>query len=232
MKKIILSLLALSLTLSACMRQAPEATEASTEPLVSVTEESKVIDPTANSAETIVTVPDETMDTQEESQAEPAEKERPRLDDVSDPVIYPQESPTVPQTSPTEEVPETEPVKPAETMPPVIPAPTQAPEPEVPAETVPEVTEAPKACQHQWIPIQNIPAEYENHSFVLCSCGARFSSSNEWSAHRDSFLNTENLASHTGYSSGSEKTEISPAMTVWQCSQCGATKTINSWDNP
>ena len=232
MKKIILSLLALSVTLSACMRQAPEATEASTEPVVSVTEESYATDPTEDCAETIVTVPDETIDAQDESQAESVEKKRPKLDDVSDQVIFPEEHPNVPQTSPTEEVPEKDPVKPVETTPPVIPAPTQAPELEVPAETVPDVTEAPKACQHQWIPIQNIPAEYENHSFVLCSCGARFGSSNEWSTHRDSFLNTENLASHTGYSSGSEKTEISPAMTVWQCSQCGATKTINSWDNP
>ena len=230
MKKIILSLLALSLTLSACTRQAPEVTEASTEPVVSVTEESNATDPTQNSDETIV--PAETDDGLEETHPKSVEREIPKSDAGSDQARFPQESPTVPQTAPTEEVPETEPVKPAETIPPVIPAPTQAPEPEVPAETVPDAAEAPKACQHQWIPIQNIPAEYENHSFVLCSCGARFSSSDEWSAHRDSFLNTDNLASHTGYSSGSEKTELSPAMTVWQCSQCGATKTINSWDNP
>ena len=227
MKKIILSLLALSLTLSACIRQAPEVTEASTEPMVSVTEESNATDPTQNSDETIV--PAETDDGPEKTHPKSVEREIPRSDAGSDQARFPQERPTAPQSVPHEEVPETEP---AETTPTEIPTPTQTPKPEIPAETVPDAAEAPKACEHQWIPIQNIPAEYENHSFVLCSCGARFGSSDEWSAHRDSFLNTDNLASHTGYSSGSEKTELSPAMTVWQCSQCGATKTINSWDNP
>ena len=82
---------------------------------------------------------------------------------------------------------------------------------------------APAQCQHQWNGIQNIPAEYEEHYYVVCSCGARFSDSAAWRAHCDS-ISGEDLLNHTGYSSGSDSTKISPAKVLDQCAICGATR--------
>ncbi len=81
----------------------------------------------------------------------------------------------------------------------------------------------PAQCQHQWNGIQNIPAEYEEHYYVVCSCGARFSDSAAWRSHCDSFSG-ENLLNHTGYSSGSDRIKISPAKVLDQCALCGATR--------
>ena len=128
--------------------------------------------------------------------------------------------------------PQTIPREPAVTLPPQTEPPAVAPTPD-PAPTEAESTPtAPAVCQHQWVPIQNFPAEYEYSYYVVCSCGESFSDTAAWAAHRDSFLGTEDLASHTGYSSGSEKNLVTPAMTLWQCSQCGASKTIRSDSNP
>lgn len=90
---------------------------------------------------------------------------------------------------------------------------------------------APAQCQHQWNVIQNIPAEYAYHYYVVCACGAKFPDSASWIVHSDSYRGEE-LLNHTGYASGSDKTEVSPPMTTWQCASCGAGKTISSWDNP
>ncbi len=87
---------------------------------------------------------------------------------------------------------------------------------------------APTECTHgNWIATNNIPAEYEDHHYIACTCGAKFSSSAEWAAHRDSYLNTEELVNHTGYSSGSERVQTAPAKVVWQCTGCGIFKTTN-----
>ena len=135
---------------------------------------------------------------------------------------------TVP--SPTHEA--TIPQRPVETQ----PAQTEPPATEAATEPAHEQTETapatPAVCQHQWVPIQNIPAEYSYRYFVVCSCGAAFADADEWAAHRDGYLGTEDLVNHTGYASSSEKAETSPSMTVWQCSQCGVSKTINSLENP
>ncbi len=89
-----------------------------------------------------------------------------------------------------------------------------------PAEQLPET---PDQCQHHWNPIQNIPAEYEYHYYVVCSCGARFDTADQWSAHQNQYVGSDELLNHTGYSSGSDREKISPAKVMEQCSSCGAT---------
>lgn len=94
------------------------------------------------------------------------------------------------------------------------------------------VVPEPTQHQHTWTPIQNIPAEYVQHGYVVCSCGARFNDTTEWTAHRDTYLGSEDLGNHTGYSSGTDQVEVTPAQVMWQCSDCGSTKTLGAWDNP
>ena len=104
-----------------------------------------------------------------------------------------------------------------------------SPTPQKPAEK--PVPTQPTPCQHQWNVTGNTPAEYEYHNYVVCSCGARFSDAASWRAHSDSYSGDE-LLNHTGYASGSDKTEVAPPMTSWACANCGISKTISSWDNP
>ena len=103
----------------------------------------------------------------------------------------------------------------------------------IPAPTTDDnVIPSPTQHKHKWIPMQNISAEYEERGYVVCSCGARFKNAIEWASHRDTYLGSENIINHTGYSSGSEKIEIAPAQVVWQCSDCGISKTLGAWENP
>lgn len=131
------------------------------------------------------------------------------------------EIPTVPigQTEPAP----TEQTTPIETA----PIPSEEPEPTEQTEPAP-----PAVCQHSWVPIQNIPAQYETHHHVVCRCGAVFSDTTAWAAHRDGFLGSADLTQHTGYATGSSKTETAPAMVLWQCSRCKARKTISALENP
>ena len=123
------------------------------------------------------------------------------------------------QEEPTETIPQ-----PAETQPPSEqPLPQNPPEESAPTEPVP--------CLHQWTVIENIPAEYTYEHYVVCSCGERFSDAAAWKTHSESFSG-EALLNHTGYASGSDKTEVSPPMVSWKCDLCGSTKTISAWDNP
>ena len=139
-----------------------------------------------------------------------------------------------------------DPAKPQETTPPVTEntIPTVPPATENPtAPTDPQESQAteptqqsepsvPAVCQHKWVPIKNLPAEYEYHNFIVCSCGSSFNDTAAWAAHRDSYLGTEGLENHTGYSSSSTKEEITPARVTWMCSLCSTTKTINADSNP
>lgn len=111
--------------------------------------------------------------------------------------------------------------KPSENKPseqtPVDPAPVET----KPAEQKPE---APAQCQHSWTPVQNIPAEYNYKYYVVCSCGARFDTADQWSAHQNQYVGTDELLNHSGYSSGSDREKISPAKVLEKCSSCGATR--------
>ncbi len=115
------------------------------------------------------------------------------------------------------------------------PAPTTpvAPPAPIPDDKEEPTEPAPTECAHgNWIATNNIPAEYEDRHYVACTCGAKFSSSAEWAAHRDSHLNTEELVNHTGYSSGTERVQTAPAKVVWQCTGCGIFKTTNINEKP
>ena len=219
MKKIILAAMMLVLLLNGCSRSPEVAVMETTSPTTSETE---TVVPEAE-AETTAPVSDSVVPATEETL--PAEKAVPQRDDGSSWVPVP-EKPQIP-----EEIEQTiPPPDPQETVPP-----TEAVIPEATEETHPDISAVetkPIPCEHLWTPIQNISGEYTETPYVMCSCGAKFRNSAEWSAHRDSFLGTEDLLDHTGYSSSSDRTEVTPPMTVWQCSKCGASKTINSWDNP
>ena len=102
------------------------------------------------------------------------------------------------------------------------------PEPSIQEDVVPEPTQH----QHHWTPVQNIPAEYEDHGYVICKCGAKFKDAAEWTSHRDTYLGSEDISDHTGYSSGSDQVEISPAQVVWKCNGCDSSKTLGAGDNP
>ena len=221
MKKMILAVMMLVLLLNGCSRVPEVAVTETTSPTASETILQETTVPETE-AETTALAGDSKVPATEEVLPEKAAPER---DNSSSWVPVP-DKPRIP-----EELEQTiPPAEPMETVPPteaVIPESTEEKHPDIPAEET-----KPVPCEHLWTPVQNISAEYTETPFVMCSCGAKFGNSAEWSAHRDSFLGTEDLLNHTGYSSGSDRTEVAPPMTVWKCSKCGASKTINSWDNP
>ena len=155
-----------------------------------------------------------------------------------------QQAPDASQPAATEENNWQEPQTPAD---PVLPEQNEKPDPipkptenQTPPEQTdpapPQISEEPaptqpKACQHHWSAVANIPAEYEYSHYVVCVCGTRFPDAAAWQAHSNSYSGEE-LLSHTGYASGSDKTEVSPAKVTWKCDHCGITKTISAWDNP
>ena len=136
-----------------------------------------------------------------------------------------------PEVKPTE--PKTPETKPAETTPQVKPTEPKPTEPKVPetkpAETQPshsEETQAtePAVCQHSWQEIHHAEKGHEE-MYDVCNCGARFKTTSEWIAHRDSYDAAEALANHGGHGSAKVYVVDSPAYTEWVCSKCGAATT-------
>lgn len=139
-----------------------------------------------------------------------------------------------PTESPATEVPAQEPVKPQPqhndpkpaTPPAAEPKPTEPPaaepKPTDPPAAEPPVTEPPKPV-HQW---QRIDHEEEGHYIggCECDCGARFSTTQEWISHVNSFEGSE-LMNHSGNHSYDEWIVDKPAYTEWVCTICGEVRT-------
>ena len=96
-----------------------------------------------------------------------------------------------------------------------------------PAPTAPIVTPAeptPTEHTHSW---QEIYHEEVSHDvwWVTCKCGARFTTAEEWGAHRNSYLGSDAsiVLAHGGYGEICETVVDTPAYSTWVCSGCGAT---------
>ena len=122
-----------------------------------------------------------------------------------------------PQVKPTEPKP-TEP-KPTE------PKPTEPKVPETqPSHSEENETTAPTACQHSWQEVHHAEKGHEE-MYDVCDCGARFKSTSEWIAHKNSYSAEDALMYHGGHGTATIYVVDSPAYTEWVCSKCGAATT-------
>ena len=94
--------------------------------------------------------------------------------------------------------------------------------------------EEPAATEHthNWIPIKNLPAEYTTTEIYYCKCGHECGSLEEWYAHRDGFINSEDIVEHTGWSKDTKKIKTKNEGILWQCEECKLTKTTDFDQNP
>ena len=113
----------------------------------------------------------------------------------------------------------TNPPAPQPTDPPT-PKPTDPPAPKPTNPPAPKPTDPP-VHQHSWQRVDH-PEEGHYNSGLECACGARFSTSDEWSNHLDSFSLSDQVKYHGSNHSYDEWIVDKPAYTEWVCSGCGA----------
>lgn len=82
---------------------------------------------------------------------------------------------------------------------------------------------APTEHTHVWEHHHEDEVGHDDY-FIVCKCGAKFYSSDEWSAHSNSYDNLEAVQNHGGYSSGYAWVVDTPAKDWDVCTVCGATK--------
>lgn len=94
--------------------------------------------------------------------------------------------------------------------------------------TEPAVTEH----RHDWYPIKTIPATYETRSSYTCKCGYHCATLEEWYAHRDNYIDTEDLSLHTGWTKEEQKIKTCEERIEWACTGCSDRRILDFDLNP
>lgn len=135
-----------------------------------------------------------------------------REEKEQDPTDPPATEPVV-TDPPVTEPPE---VKPTEPVAPVVPPVTEPPATEPPATEPP----APTECEHDWEIIYHPQEGYYSETYIKCACGARFSTVEEWQAHSQSYVGTEDI-SHCSWGGAREYIITVPRHYEYTCKKCG-----------
>lgn len=184
----------------------PENTEEGTDP--------------SSTFETACTTAEETEPTAAETEPTAAETEATQGTEPT--------PPTAPKPKPTNPPkPQPKPTNPPATEPPSV-----KPRPQ-PKPTDPPATEKPDpaTCQHEWVCTDTIPEKSHDVHWVMCKCGAKFKTQEEWVAHRKSFVGSEQLE-HGNYGDYTEHIVDEPPKVVWKCSKCSISKTLHPDQDP
>lgn len=79
----------------------------------------------------------------------------------------------------------------------------------------------PAACQHNWKSKYYPEEGHYTDYFVVCKCGAKFNTTEEWIAHSKGYTGEEAVLQHGGWGSTRFYVVDSPERWEWTCTKCG-----------
>ena len=80
----------------------------------------------------------------------------------------------------------------------------------------------PTACQHNWKSKYYPEEGHYTSYFVVCKCGGKFNTTEEWVSHTNNFTGEDLVLKHGSYASSRDYIVDSPERWEWTCSKCGA----------